>query len=961
MKNLVFNKTLVIAEKPSVAQDIVRALTPVAGKFEKHDEHFENDKYVVTSAVGHLVEIQAPEEFDVKRGKWSFAHLPVIPPYFDLKPMDKTKTRLNAIVKQAKRKDVGAFINACDAGREGELIFRLIQQYSKVKLPVQRLWLQSMTPQAIRDGFASLRSDQQMLPLADAARCRSEADWLVGINGTRAMTAFNSRDGGFFLTTVGRVQTPTLSVVVEREEKIRKFISRDYWEVHATFGAEAGDYPAKWFDPKWKKAAANAAAGNTEEMDAELKADRLWNQREAQAIADAVRGQKATVTEESKPTTQASPLLFDLTSLQREANGKFGFSAKTTLSIAQSLYERHKALTYPRTDSRALPEDYVPVVKETFAMLADSGMKHLAPHASTALQGNYIKPSKRIFDNAKVSDHFAIIPTLQAPSGLSEAEQKIYDLVVRRFMAVFFPSAEYQITTRITTAVGHSFKTEGKVLVKPGWLAIYGKEAQDEVKDGDDKSPGNLVPIKPGELVTAQAVDPKGLKTRPPARYSEATLLGAMEGAGKTVEDDELREAMQEKGLGTPATRSSIIEGLIAEKYMLREGRELIPTAKAFQLMTLLRGLGVEELSKAELTGEWEYKLAQMEHGKLSRESFMAEIAAMTERMVKKAKEYDRDTIPGDYATLQAPCPNCGGIVKENYRRYTCTGKTGTEEGCGFSFGKTPAGRTFEVAEVEQFLRDKKIGPLDGFRSKAGWPFTAEMVIKFDEETKNYKLEFDFGDDKKGEESGELIDFSGKESLGACPKCGGAVFEHGKNYVCEKSVPTMAQPTPSCDFKSGQIILQQPIEREQMQKLLATGKTDMLEKFVSMRTRRGFKAMLAWDAEAGKVNFEFAPSKFPPRKTAAKAVTKTAKPKAPRKTTAATGKLPSAELAAVIGAEPVARTEVIKKLWDYIKANGLQDATNKRAINADAKLLAVFGKPQVTMFELAGIVGKHLG
>ncbi|NMM19449.1 MAG: DNA topoisomerase III [Rhodoferax sp.] len=990
-------KTLVIAEKPSVAQDIVKALTPVAGKFEKHDEHFENDQYVVTSAVGHLVEIQAPEEFDVKRGKWSFAHLPVIPPYFDLKPMDKTKTRLNAIVRLAKRKDVDKLINACDAGREGELIFRLIEQYAGGAKPlgksVSRLWLQSMTPQAIRDGFGALRSNAQMLPLADAARCRSEADWLVGINGTRAMTAFNSRDGGFFLTTVGRVQTPTLSVVVEREEKIRKFISRDYWEVHATFAAQAGDYNAKWFDPKWKKAAANAAAGNTDEMDAELKADRLWTPFEAKAIADAVRGQKATVTEESKPTTQASPLLFDLTSLQREANGKFGFSAKTTLSIAQSLYERHKALTYPRTDSRALPEDYVPVVKQTFEMLADSGMKHLAPHAATALAGNYIRPSKRIFDNAKVSDHFAIIPTLQAPSGLSETEQKIYDLVVRRFMAVFFPSAEYQITTRISTAVGHSFKTEGKVLVKPGWLAIYGKEAAAEQPDNGDKSAGNLVPVKPGELVNAQAVDPKALKTRPPARYSEATLLGAMEGAGKTVEDDELRQAMQEKGLGTPATRSSIIEGLIAEKYMLREGRELIPTAKAFQLMTLLRGLGVEELSKAELTGEWEYKLAQMEQGKLSRESFMAEIASMTERMVKKAKEYDRDTIPGDYATLSSPCPNCGGIVKENYRRYTCTGKTGAEEGCGFSFGKTPAGRTFEVAEVEQFLRDKKIGPLDGFRSKAGWPFTAEMVIKFDEETKNYKLEFDFGDDKKGEESGELIDFSGQEALGACPKCGSAVFEHGKNYVCEKAVPTLAQPTPSCDFKSGQIILQQPIEREQMSKLLATGKTDLLDKFVSMRTRRGFKAMLAWDAEAGKVNFEFAPSKFPPRKTAAKpaakaagttktgaaraattgatakkapakkAASKTAAVKTPRKTatkTPAAGLTPSEALAAVIGPEAVARPQVIKKLWDYIKANSLQDAANKRAINADAKLLAVFGKPQVTMFELAGIVGKHL-
>jgi DNA topoisomerase-3 len=980
-------KTLVIAEKPSVAQDIVRAITPTAGKFEKHDEYFESDEWLVTSAVGHLVEIQAPEEFDVKRGKWSFANLPVIPPYFDLKPIDKTKTRLNAIVKLAKRKDVGNLVNACDAGREGELIFRLIQQYAGSKLPVKRLWLQSMTPAAIREGFDSLRSEKQMQGLADAARSRSEADWMVGINGTRAMTAFNSRDGGFFLTTVGRVQTPTLSVVVEREEKIRKFVSRDYWEIHASFLAEAGEYPAKWFDPKWKKAAANA--DNTE-PDAELRADRVWSEREALAIAEAVRGKAATVTEESKPTTQAAGLLFDLTSLQREANGKFGFSAKTTLSIAQSLYERHKALTYPRTDSRALPEDYLPVVKQTFEMLADSGMRHLAPHAATAIKGNYIKPSKRIFDNAKVSDHFAIIPTLQAPSGLSEAEQKLYDLVVRRFMAVFFPSAEYLVTTRISQAVGHSFKTEGKVLVKPGWLAIYGKEAADEVADAKDGDKGqSLVPVKPGEMVRAEVVEAKGLKTRPPARYSEATLLGAMEGAGKTIDDDELREAMQEKGLGTPATRAATIEGLIAEKYMLREGRELIPTAKAFQLMTLLRGLGVEELSKAELTGEWEHKLAQMEHGQLSREKFMAEIAAMTENLVNKAKGYDKDTIPGDYATLSAPCPNCGGVIKENYRRYTCTGKKG-DDGCGFSFGKTPAGRTFEVAEVEQFLRDKKIGPLDGFRSKAGWPFTAEMVIKFDEETKNYKLEFDFGDDKNGE-TGEIVDFGEQQSLGPCPRCAARVFELGKNYVCEKSVPTLAQPTPSCTFKTGQVILQQPIEREQMHKLLETGKTDLLDKFVSMRTRRPFKAMLAWDKEADKVNFEFAPSKFPPRKPAAaktgtvktpfgKTVAvkaakapaakkvaakkapaaKTAKPKTPRVAKPGAGLKPSAALAAVIGAEPVARTQVIKKLWDYIKAEGLQDAANKRAINADAKLLPVFGKPQVTMFELAGIVGKHL-
>ncbi|NKE66655.1 DNA topoisomerase III [Ramlibacter sp. RBP-2] len=984
-------KTLVIAEKPSVAQDIVRALTPVAGKFEKHEDHFENDKYIVTSAVGHLVEIQAPEEFDVKRGKWSFAHLPVIPPYFDLKPVDKTKSRLNAVVRLAKRKDVGDLVNACDAGREGELIFRLIQQFAgggkALPKPVRRLWLQSMTPQAIRDGFEQLRSDRQMEGLANAARSRSEADWLVGINGTRAMTAFNSRDGGFFLTTVGRVQTPTLAVVVEREEQIRKFVSRDYWEIHATFLAEAGEYQAKWFDPNWRK--------NPD--DAEQKADRVWSQRDALAIADAVRGKAATVTEESKPTTQASPGLFDLTSLQREANGRFGYSAKTTLALAQSLYERHKALTYPRTDSRHLPEDYLPVVRNTMGMLAGSGMRHLAPFAQQAMDEGYVKPTKRVFDNAKVSDHFAIIPTLQAPSGLSDAEQRIYDLVVRRFLSVFFPSAEFLVTTRISQAVGHSFKTEGKVLVKPGWLAIWGKEAASEVEGAKEGDKGqSLVPVKPGEMVRAENVEARGLKTRPPARYSEATLLTAMEGAGKFIEDDELREAMQEKGLGTPATRAAIIEGLINEKYMIREGRELIPTAKAFQLMTLLRGLGVEELSRPELTGDWEYKLAQMEHGRLSRDEFMREIAAMTERIVRKAKEYDRDTVPGDYATLTTPCPNCSGVVKENYRRYTCTGPTGDGEGCGFSFTKIPAGRAFELAEVEQFLRDRKIGPLEGFRSKAGWPFTAELALKYSDEDRNWKLEFDFGKEDNPAETGELVDFAGQEPLGACPKCGARVFEWGSNYVCEKSVPTAQQPTPSCDFKTGKIILQQPVEREQMAKLLATGKTDLLDKFVSMRTRRSFKAFLAWDAEAGKVNFEFEPraSKFPPRKApagkaarepaakyspaakAAKTVAgKTAAKKAPAKKAPAAkaapakkaaprktgpGLKPSPQLAAVIGTEPVARTEVIKRLWDYIKAKGLQDAKDKRAINADDKLLPVFGKPQVTMFELAGIVGKHL-
>jgi len=847
------SKTLVIAEKPSVAADIVRALTPQAGKFEKHAEYFESDKYIVTSAVGHLVEIKAPEEFDVKRGKWSFAHLPVIPPHFDLAPIDKAKTRLNAVVKLVKRKDVTELINACDAGREGELIFRLIVQYAGAEKkghakPIRRLWLQSMTPQAIRDGFDQLRSDEEMLGLSHAARSRSEADWLVGINGTRAMTAFNSRDGGFFLTTVGRVQTPTLSIVVEREEKIRKHVPRDYWEIKASFAAEAGQYEGKWFDPKFRK----------DENDAERRADRLWSENDAQAIAQAVRGRTGTVTEEAKPSNQSSPLLYDLTSLQREANGRFGFSAKTTLSIAQALYEKHKVLTYPRTDSRALPEDYVAVVKNTMKMFAEEDLpaplRPLAPHAKKALKEGYVKPMKRVFDNTKVSDHFAIIPTLQAPRSLTDVEAKVYDMVVKRFLAVFFPAAEYLVTTRITTVGEHKFQTNGKVLVNPGWLAVYGKEAQDE--------DATLVAVKPDEVVKTEDVSVNALRTKPPARYTEATLLSAMEGAGKLIDDDELREAMQEKGLGTPATRAAIIEGLILEKYMVREGRELIPTAKAFQLMTLLRGLGVEDLTKPELTGNWEYQLAQMEHGRLKRDAFMAEIAQMAERIVRKAKEYDRDTIPGDYATLRTPCPNCGGTVKENYRRFAC-------EKCDFSISKIPGGRAFEIAEVESFLEHRKIGPLEGFRSKAGWPFTAELKLAYDEEIRNWKLEFDFGEDARKEgESGEPVDFSGQESLGACPKCRGRVFEHGASYVCEHSVGAHV----TCDFKSGKIILQQPVAREQMSKLLAEGKTDLLENFVSNKTRRKFKARLAYDKKEGKVSFEFEPraAKAPAKKTAAK-------------------------------------------------------------------------------------------
>ncbi|MBC3809810.1 DNA topoisomerase III [Undibacterium aquatile] len=819
-------KTLIIAEKPSVAADIAKAL----GGFTKHDDYFESDEYVLSSAVGHLLEITVPEEYDVKRGKWSFAHLPMIPPHFALNPIAKTETRLKVLNKLIKRKDVSALINACDAGREGELIFRLIAQHAKAKQPVQRLWLQSMTPAAIRDGFQKLRSDAEMMPLADAARCRSESDWLIGINGTRAMTAFNSKEGGFYLTTVGRVQTPTLSIVVEREEKIKKFVSRDFWEVRAEFVCAAGIYEGRWMDQQFKK----------DEHDPEKKAERLWSKLAAESIVAACRGRQGNVTEESKPATQMAPALFDLTSLQREANAKFGFSAKNTLGLAQALYEKHKVLTYPRTDSRHLPEDYLDTVKQTLETVSESNNYH--QFASQILKNNWVKPNKRIFDNTKISDHFAIIPTGQAPKNLSEPEQKLYDLVTRRFMAVFFPAAEFQVTTRITEVTGHHFKTEGKVMTNAGWLAIYGKEALEE-KDTEGK--GTLVPVAKGEKVLADKIEAHGLVTKPPARYSEATLLSAMEGAGKLVDDGELREAMAGKGLGTPATRAAIIEGLLTEKYLLREGRELMPTAKAFQLMTLLRGLGVDELTSPELTGEWEYKLSQMEKGKISREEFMREIAQMTQIIVKRAKEYDNDTIPGDYATLHTPCPHCGGVVKENYRRFACTK-------CEFSMSKTPGSRQFEVAEVEELLSKREIGPLQGFRSKMGRPFAAILKIVPDTEHNNLKLEFDFGQNQDDGEDGEGIDFTGQTALGPCPKCGSGVFEMGLAYVCEK---TVAKPK-ACDFRSGRIILQQEILPEQMTKLLVDGKTDLLPGFISQRTRRPFKAFLV-KAKDGKVSFEF--------------------------------------------------------------------------------------------------------
>jgi DNA topoisomerase-3 len=802
-------KELIIAEKPSVANDVARAL----GGFTRHGDYYESDKYVLSSAIGHLLELVAPEGVEVKRGKWSFANLPVIPPHFDLKPIERTEDRLKLLAKLIKRKDVTAIINACDAGREGELIFRYIMQHAGNVKPIRRLWLQSMTQTAIQAGFQALRQEPEMRPLADAAVCRSESDWLVGINGTRAMTAFNSKEGGFYKTTVGRVQTPTLAILVEREARIKSFVPRDYWEVHAVFAATQGEYPARWFEPKFKK-----------DDDGERRAERLWKQETADSIVAACSGKPGKVREETKPTTQLSPLLFDLTSLQREANGRFGFSARTTLSLAQALYERHKVLTYPRTDARALPEDYLATVQQT---LNEFKGTEFAPMAGQILKSGWVKPNKRIFDNTKISDHFAIIPTLQMPKQLNEAEAKVYDLVVRRFLAVFFPAAEYLQTTRITEVASHSFKTEGKVLVNPGWLAVYGKSVQTESE--------NLPAITNNEAVKTVQVEARQNQTRPPPRFSEATLLSAMEGAGKLIEDEELREAMSEKGLGTPATRASVIEGLLQEEYIHRNQRELVPTPKAFSLLFALRHFGIEELRSPELTGDWEFKLKQMERGKLGREEFMEHITSLTQELVHRIKSGD---IPDTaYATVPVPCPKCGGTVQETYRKFQC-------QQCDLSIWKVVSGREFALEEVAELFEKRAIGPLQGFRSRMGKPFAA--VIKLNDE---YRTEFDFG--QSSAEDQTPVDFSGHEPLGNCPKCGNRIFEMPMAYVCEKSVGE----AKSCDFRSGKIILQRAVEREQMQKLLATGKTDLLHRFISKKGRP-FSAYLVRKPE-GNVGFEF--------------------------------------------------------------------------------------------------------
>ncbi len=808
-------KILIIAEKPSVAADLAKVLP---GKFKKEKTHFEGDNYVVSYAIGHLVSICYPEEIDPAYQKWGMDNLPILPDSFPLKGLDGTKGQLNALQKLIRRKDITEIINACDAGREGELIFKYIIKYvwnsSVAKKSFKRLWLQSMTTDSIKKAFSSLRENEELRPLEDTALCRSESDWLIGINATRALTGFNSRRGGFFLTPCGRVQTPTLSLLVKRERARHEFVARPYWNLLAHFTFNDESYEGKWINVSFVK----------NPKDPYEKADRIWKIEDAESIIARCTGKPATIEEESKRTTQGSPQLYDLTSLQREANSRFGFSAKNTLGIAQALYERHKVLTYPRTDSKHLPEDYIATVKTTLKSQVDW---NLGKFAVEALNKNYVRPNGRIFNNAKISDHHAIIPTPLLPANLSEPEFKVYQMVVQRFLAVFFPPAEFQNTKRLSHVQEETFLTEGKILLEAGWKAIYGTIGG----DGQDKI---IAPVPKNTEISCRNIDKDDQETKPPARFNEATLLSAMENSDKLVEDDELADAMKERGLGTPATRAAIIEKLIKEKYVVREGRDLTPTGKAFELLALLEAMKIEVLASPEMTGEWEFKLNQILKGEFTREKFMDEIRSMTTHIIDQVKNFENDEV-----REEAPFSPVNDI------RIFCSPTAYISEDQKISIRKILGGRMLADSEVVALLKGDTIGPFSDFRSKKGKPFTASVRLA------NNKIEFMFADSNADL---DIESIKQGNSLGISPIDGTKVFAAPMAFMSESALDGEEK-----GLKISRIILSKEITEENITQLLSQGRTELIEGFISKR-KRPFDAFLVL-AKNGKVSFEFPPRK----------------------------------------------------------------------------------------------------
>jgi DNA topoisomerase-3 len=707
-------KTLVIAEKPSVGRDVARVLP---GPFQKQEGFLEGPEHVISWAVGHLVQLAEPDEYDAKYKKWKMGDLPIVPDRFKLVVRDeRSKKQMSVVSAQLKRDDVDLVINACDAGREGELIFAYLYEKANAKKPVKRLWLSSMTKAAMESAFANLRDAEEFATLEQAARSRSEADWIVGMNATRAATIRlrSSFDGA---VSLGRVQTPTLAILARREEEIAAFKPEPYWLVDAVFEAEG----KRTYEGRFHAGAQ----------------PRIATAEEADAIVAAVRGQRGTITKLDKTKrTEKAPLLYDLTSLQREANTRFGFSARRTLAAAQRLYEEHKALTYPRTNSRYLTSDMVAEIKPTAA--------HVGGHREYAAAAKYVTgldllPLGRVVADDKVGDHHAIIPTNSAHNleKMSDDDRRVYDLVARRFLAVFHPEAVFENTRVETTVESYVFRTRGKVLIVPGWRGVYGELSEGEQSSDDDEGRDQQLPkLEQGEGVDTRSVEAAEKETKPPRRYSDASLLAAMETAGKLVDDDELREAMKDSGIGTPATRAAIIERLIDVGYVERDGRALVCTEKGVNVIRLLDN---HPLTSPSLTGDWESRLTKIENGTDSRPKFMADIADFARQTVNVLDEKLKDVrIPR--ANL-GPCPVCGLDINENRKGYSCWSRE--DPGCGFVIWKAKAGKTLSPAIVRELI---KVGytarPVTGFRGRSGRAFRARLALEQTDEGR-WRVEFD--------------------------------------------------------------------------------------------------------------------------------------------------------------------------------------------------------------------------
>ncbi|MEA2357461.1 MAG: topoisomerase [Solirubrobacteraceae bacterium] len=713
------SKTLVIAEKPSVGQDLARVLP---GPFEKHTgagertpRWLEGPEHVITWAVGHLVQLAEPDEYDDKFKKWRMADLPIVPRDFKLVVRDERSQKQMTVVRRLlKENDVARVINACDAGREGELIFAYIYEYTKSDKPVQRLWLSSMTNQAMREAFGNLRDGADLASLRDAAKSRSEADWIVGMNATRAATIRlrSSFDGA---VSLGRVQTPTLALIARREEEIRAFVPETYWLVDAAFEAEG----ARRYEGRYHAGAH----------------PRMKSLEEAQAVVDAVRGQAGEITKLDKTKRkERAPLLYDLTSLQREANNRYGFSARRTLAAAQRCYEEHKALTYPRTSSRFLTGDMVPEIKP---IASHVGRRPEYREAARYVQSLDLLPLGRVVDDAKVGDHHAIIPTNSEHNleKMSEDDRRIYDMVARRFLAVFHPDAEFENTRVETTVQTHVFRTRGKVLLVPGWRGVYGELPEGDGADDDEGRDQQLPRLERNETVQTREVQWLEKETKPPRRYSDASLLGAMETAGKLVDDDELREAMKDSGIGTPATRAAIIERLIDVGYVERDARALVATEKG---LNVIRLLGEHALTSPALTGEWEHRLARIEHGEERRQSFMDDIAKFAGETVGML-----DTTLKDVRIPRAnlgPCPVCGHDIVENRKGYSCWSRE--DPGCGFVIWKSKAGKQLPGAVARELIQTGFTArPVTGFKGRSGRSFRARLALEQTDEGR-WRTEF---------------------------------------------------------------------------------------------------------------------------------------------------------------------------------------------------------------------------